>query len=806
MRILVLFFFISILFGHSQSRVGEWNAHLNYLEGNLLFLKNNIIYTGTKSQFFTYNQADNSIESFSKLNGLNDTNVTAINLESDSDVLIIGYENGNIDFITNNQVVNVPFIKNSNNIVGSKKINNIHINQGFAYLSCDFGLVKMNINNFEILDTYYFWNNDAYGSVLDCFVFNYSAENSYLSEKIFVATDFGLFSALKNNPNLLNPNNWNNEHVVLKNTEKIINTSFENGVKKLIGTNEDSAELILFPNQYNKIDDKNGICEMLFFSEKTNTFISQEIPEICNVGENIKSAYFANGELMGFSYSKLFYIKNFYDLKHQKKPSLEVEMFSISPLNLLNGFNDIIFNKNQNGDVVKIYFSNAIKGLTQCVIYEGDFYFENNFFPNGPAGNTFGDMSFINDKLILTHGGKNNSWNNLNIIKEVSIYNNNNWEQTSELESLEINDLLSVTGNENQFFIGSWNSGLLEFSNNQLINIYNEKNSSLQTITNDGWIRVGGCCFDENNGLWVTNAQAENPISLFKNGNWQSFTLNSISTNTMIGKITCMSNNQKWIQSRGEGIIVISDNGKYLEEIKLNSSPSYGNLPSNTVNSIVKDLDGAIWVGTSNGVGVFYFTNDIFNSSNLNCETPLVESDGYLERLLYNTNVLDIKIDGGNRKWFATEGKGVFLMSENGTDEIYHFTSENSPLLSNTVYSIEINPNNGNVFFGTELGLCSFRSTATAAKENFENVLIFPNPVKKNYSGLISISGLTENTNIKITDISGNLVFETYSDGGSASWNRKNFSGKKVKTGVYLFFCTNKDFSESVVKKVLIYN
>ena len=145
-------------------------------------------------------------------------------------------------------------------------------------------------------------------------------------------------------------------------------------------------------------------------------------------------------------------------------------------------------------------------------------------------------------------------------------------------------------------------------------------------------------------------------------------------------------------------------------------------------------------------------------------------------------------------------------MSENGTDEIYHFTSENSPLLSNTVYSIEINPNNGNVFFGTELGLCSFRSTATAAKENFENVLIFPNPVKKNYSGLISISGLTENTNIKITDVSGNLVFETYSEGGSASWNGKNFSGKRVKTGVYLFFCTNKDFSESVVKKVLIYN
>ncbi len=145
-------------------------------------------------------------------------------------------------------------------------------------------------------------------------------------------------------------------------------------------------------------------------------------------------------------------------------------------------------------------------------------------------------------------------------------------------------------------------------------------------------------------------------------------------------------------------------------------------------------------------------------------------------------------------------------MSENGTEQIHHFTSENSPLLSNTIYKIEINPKSGDVFFATEMGLCSFRSSATAAKENFDNVLIFPNPVKKNYSGLISISGLTDNTNIKITDISGNLVFETFSEGGSASWNGKSFSGKKVKTGVYLFFCTSNDFSETIVKKILIYN
>ncbi len=800
-----LFFYVSLFTLHSQSRVGEWNVHLNYSEGTSLFSKESIIYTGTKSQFFKYDKSDNSIESFSKLNGLNDFNVTAINLDEGSNILILGYQNGNIDLISNIGIINIPYIKNSTNIVGNKTINNIYISEGIAYLSCSFGLVTLNINNAEILDTYYFWNNGGYGNVLDCFVFSESFNNPYLSEKIFVATDFGLFSAPKNSPNLLDPNSWNSQHPILDNFGGTLYSSFENGVKKLIGRND---ELIFIPNNYSDPGGENGECEILIFSEKNNAFIRQEIPDICNNNESINSGYIEDNSLMGFSYSKLFYIDNIESLKSNSAPLANLNMFSISPLNSLNGFNSVVFKKNQKGDVIKIYFSDSTRGLTQCVIYQGDFYFENVFIPNGPAANTIGDMSFIKDQLIISHGGKNSSWNNLNIIKELSIYNNNQWQQTSSLIDLEINDLLTITGNDEEFFVGSWNSGLLQFQDNNLINIYNEGNSSLQSITKDGWVRLGGCCFDGNNQLWVTNAQAENPISFFNDSGWQNFSLNSISTNTMIGEILCATNGQKWIQSRGEGVIVITESKSQntLEEKKLTSSPSYGSLPSNVVNSFAEDLDGSIWIGTSNGVGVFYFPNNVFNSSNFDCETPLVEVDGYVERLLYNTNVLDVEIDGGNRKWFATEGKGVFLMSENGTEKIYHFTSENSPLLSNTIYKIEINPKSGDVFFATEMGLCSFRSSATTAKENFENVLVFPNPVKKDYSGLISISGLTDGTNIKITDISGNLVFETFSEGGSASWNGKSFSGKKVKTGVYLFFCTNNDFSETVVKKILIYN
>ena len=808
MKYYFLFFWTFIFYSFGQSKVGEWRAHLDYSKTNCLFYSENKFYVGSESQFFTYDQSDNSIESYSKLNGLNDHNVTSIYKDTNTKTIIIGYENGNIDLMRNNQVFNIPFIKNSNNIIGSKQINNIHVDLEIAYLACDFGLVLLDINNYEILDTYYFWNNGVSGSVNDCFVFNNSNKNSYLSNKIFVATDFGLFSADKNNPNLMNPNSWNNSYGVLNQSGISKSIFFSNGIKKLICKDDSEAELILIPNDHKSVGLEISSCEILILTNQSGDFESYQIPEICINGEEIISAHLEGDEIMGFSYSKLFYIENIADLKDKGLEKSKIEIFSISPLNLMNSFNNIVFNKNSSGNTIKIYFSDNINGLAQCVIYNGDFYFENYYLPNGPDANSFGDITFLENKLIVTHGGKNNSWNNLNINKEISIYENYLWSKSEEIIDAEIKDLLTIAGTANKFYVGSWNNGLIEFTNKNLSNIYNEKNSSLQTITSDGWIRIGGCCNDLNNNLWVTNSQSENPISLFSNDAWQNFSLNTISTNTMIGKILCSTNGQKWIQTRGEGVIVISNDGdqKNLLERKVTSSVNNGSLPSNTINSITEDLDGAIWVGTANGVGVFFFPNSIFSEKSIVCETPLVEVDGYVERLLYNTNVLDIKVDGGNRKWFATEGKGVFLMSESGVEEVFHFTSENSPLLSNVVNNIEIDPYTGEVYFGTSIGLCSFRSTATTPSENFENVLIFPNPVKKNYSGIITINGLGSNTNVKITDISGNLVYEVYSEGGTATWDGKSFSGKRVKTGVYLFFCSNESLTETIVKKILIYN
>ena len=162
-----------------------------------------------------------------------------------------------------------------------------------------------------------------------------------------------------------------------------------------------------------------------------------------------------------------------------------------------------------------------------------------------------------------------------------------------------------------------------------------------------------------------------------------------------------------------------------------------------------------------------------------------------------------IAVDGANQKWFATEKSGVFLVSPDGKKEIYHFTEESSPLFSNNVQTLAVNDKTGEVYFGTDRGIVSFRGEATEGGDDFGNVYVFPNPVRENYEGLITVTGLASNVNVKITDISGNLVFETTALGGQAVWDGRNFRGERVHTGVYLVFCTNDDGSKTHVTKLL---
>jgi len=294
-------------------------------------------------------------------------------------------------------------------------------------------------------------------------------------------------------------------------------------------------------------------------------------------------------------------------------------------------------------------------------------------------------------------------------------------------------------------------------------------------------------------------------------GEWKSFSLAPYVTDNAVGDLIIDDFDQKWIiVPRGRGVIVFNDNRTPElpfddRKIKLSTADNNGKLPSNDVRAMAKDKEGNVWVGTSKGVAVFYSPSLVFSGSNFDAQQIYIEQEGISQYLLESEVVTGIAIDGADRKWFITENAGVFLMSKDASKQIYHFTTDNSPLLSNKIYSIAIDHNSGEVFFGTDNGIISFRSTATGGSEVQDKKLtIFPNPVRPNYNGPIAIKGFIDNANVKITDTYGNLVFETNALGGQAIWNGLNLNGERVATGVYLVFATDEELeNQTAIGKIL---
>ena len=400
-------------------------------------------------------------------------------------------------------------------------------------------------------------------------------------------------------------------------------------------------------------------------------------------------------------------------------------------------------------------------------------------------------------------------------------YIDNQW-KTIYHNAFDIIGIVVDPGNKNKIYAAAWGKGVLEFNNGKLIETYDETNTdnSLQTMTPGiDHIRIGGLAFDADNNLWVTNTRVDNLLSVKKtDGSWQAFQFLEFSTGDA-GSIIIDSYNQKWIvlkqntSSTIGGILVFNDNNTIDDTSDdqakwLNTVVGSGGLPINTVICLAEDLDGEIWVGTTEGIAVFFSPESVFGGNDFDAQQILVDQDGQFQYLLETEVVTTIAVDGANRKWIGTQKAGVFLMSEDGTEQILHFDENNSPLLSNNITSIAINHKTGEVFFGTDKGIISYKSTATKGSDMFkkEEVYAYPNPVKEGYEGVIAIKGLVTNAVVKITDISGTLIYETIADGGQAIWNGKNFNGKKAHTGVYLVFASNEDGSETIVTKILVIN
>jgi len=369
---------------------------------------------------------------------------------------------------------------------------------------------------------------------------------------------------------------------------------------------------------------------------------------------------------------------------------------------------------------------------------------------------------------------------------EIFTYQNGNYENFIKFPT-EINDIDLV--NNQEYFIRSSNS----------VNILNSTNFDIKMITDRKIQQPQQLKSDAVGKYWI--ADYKNGLLSNKEGTFKSYSPISLDTlyQNRQDSIVLDLDGNRWIrQGNFGGILAISPRN---QRQFISNVVGAGNLPSNTVKSLALDKDGQMWVGTDQGVVVFDNPSAVFSGKNFDAYTPVFER----RRLLGNETVTAIAIDGGNRKWLGTKN-GIFLFSPDGTELISNFNEKNAPLPTNRISYITAELKTGEVYIRTPQGMVSYRGAATegSLKQDENAVKVFPNPVRPEYEGQIGIEGLVENAFVKITDIAGNLVYETRANGGTAVWSGKTLAGGRVETGIYLIFSANKKGEEALVSRLAV--
>lgn len=771
-----LFLITIIAYSQSTLRIGDWGEYLSYRKPISVTAANGRIYCATTAGFFWVPATESSVNHLSKINGLADIEATVVKFNAYVQKTLVIYKNTNMDIIeSTNNIVNIPDIKNKS-LFGNKTINNVYMDNQYAYLACGFGIVVMDMEREEIKEVY---NLDPAGAALN--IRDIAMDNQY----IYASTDSCVYKALKTS-NLTNYNSWSKMPG--------LQVGIYNAIASVNGILYTClAKKLMSPNTTNNED------EIWQYENGSWTKFDK-----ITFGFNGRTLRNKNNKLLITTQDIIYYYDN--------------QTAAMQLLGGLNGSGNLSCSDCDIDSNGNLWVADQNYGLLKSK----DFYGSEVFNPGGPATVNINAITIQNGELWAVAGGLTPANGNTFTFGGVSIYSNNGWQGVSGLQG-KINldtvyDMMNVIVDPvdpTRAYTTSFAHGVVEFKNKKPIVNYSLSNSPLgSAIPGDrNYVWTYGMAFDKDNNLWITNSGGqESPLVVkLTNGNWRAPNLSGI-----LGKpyyafqLIIDRNDQKWFAMPGAGIGVFkggpNDVSNASNTKMLGVTPGKGNLTSTTVYSLAEDLDGEIWVGTDKGVCVFYSPQAIFSGDNVDAQTVKLEQDGNVQLLLETEAVQAIAVDDANRKWFGTSNSGVYLMSEDGTKQIYHFDEKNSPLISNNVRSISIDRATGDVFFATPKGIMSFRGSATQGLENFTDVFAYPNPVRDNYTGPIVVKGLVENTIVKITDISGSIVRELNSEGGQAIWDAKNFKGEKVGTGVYMVFCTNQDGSQKVATKIVVIN
>jgi hypothetical protein len=766
--LLIVFSFLLFIKSQAQISTGTWRFHSATSKAIAIAASESTVFTAFENGLFEYDIASKEKKLWTAINGLSDIEISTLYFYAETNQLYIGYKNGNIDVLKGGEIYNIPALKLAS-IPYSKKINSFRRNGDFILAATDFSIVKINDVKKEIKDTYY--PTDGLEKIVDV---------ALKADTLYALTPSKLLYAIYTDPALPDPAQWTTDMRLPQ-----ISTNFYAGLENF-----------------------NTIFFVLF---KTPSYGSDTLYRLTSNGKEVFAPSPFSLEINSISTSDSY-------LHVNKEGGI-----SLFNANLLQTAGYSASNFNQ-------WFSVANSVLNSTGLWSADKNVGLMFYPDefnfqiisvsGTKNKDFYSMDVNDGKLAIASGGlsgngpsfyksgihffEDEEWSNINLEQVPSWQNQNIW------------DFLDVSinpKNSEQSAVCTFSEFPLSVLNNGNVQNFNASNSTLEIMSlGTTWTLVSDVCYDGSGNLWALNGYTLKPLNVMdNNGVWYNYDLGASARNKFTKKMIVDFDGNIWFATISDGIFGYSTNNSLADPsddayINLRTGIFSGDLPSQNVTALAADFDGEIWIGTDAGFAILYNANSAFTAAagEYDAQRIKVEFEGNVEYLLGNTHITDIEVDGGNRKWMATATAGILLLSQDGSEILEQHTTKNSPLISDNILDLKLDQTTGELFIITDKGLVSYRTNATYEDPEYATTKVFPNPVRPNYAGVVTIQGIRYNSDVKITDIAGNLVYKTTSNGGTATWDVKTLGGDAVASGVYIIWTATNEGKDEKVGKVLV--
>lgn len=762
MKRLVLSLFCMLMLATTavgQTAIGHWRDCLDYSRVNHVASTPDGIYAAARGALFRFDPDDMTLATLSRSTGMSDVGIATMAYGEGS--LVVGYTNSNIDILQNGRVYNLSDIKRSS-ISGDRSIYSIRFHNGMAYLCTGFGVVVVNLSRHEIKETYYIGAAGSYTAVYDM---------AFTADSIYAATAEGLKRLSLSEPHPGISDRWETDHRLDGNTVTML---CRTGSHLLAGAYGDN------PNIQTLYRLDGSVATPILSGELRSIQCSSGRLAVCLDGDitTYDTALTLLGEQCCYTWGNL------------------------DALDAVYAADGTLWVGHPWDGLVGIHPDGSDESRRPAGPYTSD-----NVFRLVPAGS----------KMLLCPGGHNSTFSANYTPANLITTDGRSW-HTVDNSNHALDgryDIVDVVQQDKQTLLAaSWGDGIMAITDNQVTTVYNQSNTggALQQFTSGDWssLIVGGMAADRNGNVWALNVRSPRPLVVrHKDGSWESFNTESMTgSQPELDKILFDSiNGYIWFAGRSNNIYV-HDGSSRMARI----DPNHGSrMATESINAMVQDRQGNIWIGTNKGLKVIYDGYRAFQNGGagetapVSCNNITITNGEFAEYLMAYENITCIAVDGANRKWVGTAAGGLYLLSSGGLEELQNFTTSNSPLFSNKIVCLGIQPSTGDVYIGTDHGLQVFRSTATYAEPyTADTVYAYPNPVRPGYDGPIAIKGFARDAHVHITDAAGHTIFATQALGGQAIWNGRTTNGEPVASGIYHVFASDSEGGNRTVAKILI--